>query len=69
MQGIFPELSKVSHRLPGSSNWSVQGFHPWCVQKVCREDVGSYNGGMVAQAAGAWGVLSLGEEKDLSLYI
>ena len=64
MQGIFPELSKVSHRFPGSSNWSVQGF-----QKVCREDVGGYDGGMVAQAAGAWGVLSLGEEKDLSLYI
>ena len=40
-----------------------------CVQKVCREDVGGYDGGMVAQAAGAWGVLSLGEEKDLSLYI
>ena len=42
-----------------------------CVQKVCREDVGGYDGdgGMVAQAAGAWGVLSLGEERDLSLYI
>ena len=41
------------------------------MQKVCREDVGGYDAVGVAQAAGAWVVLSvsLGEERDLSLYI